>query len=323
MHQAVFVLFIYLWGKNPTLAFWEVLRLARRRGERVQRPEERIAIVETTDWNFYRRLAYFTAMGPLWDIFRSKSDLWRLRETGLPRYTLENQPFAVRSFGRKSSGLERAIGWWLEGEVRLTNPKTTVGVVRGKKIYVFAPVILPEDFSTRDAKNRPYFHPASLNARDARALVNLSAVLPEETLLDPFCGAGGILIEAGLVGAKPVGVEIKEDVARGCRENLKAFGVNGKVIVGDATKVSLPPADAVATDLPYGRSTVITKEIRSLYLEAFENVAHSLRGKYAVFVADRDVSGLLSSAGFNVEKVINWYVHKSLTRRVHICLLQK
>ncbi len=316
------VLLIYLSGKNPAMARWEVIRLARRRGDRVKVFEGRIIGVETDDELFYTRLAYFKVMGHLWAILKGKKDISRLKESELPTYTLDNQPFVVRTFGKRSHTWEQRVGWWLEGEVNASSPKTVVGVILGKKVYVVAPARFPENFSVRDAKNRPYFHPASLNARDARAIVNLSAVLPGETLLDPFCGAGGLLIEAGLVGAKVVGVEIREDVAEGCRQNLRHFRVTGEIIVGDSTEIALPPADVVATDLPYGRSTYVPAQLEQLYRKAFQNIVDHMRGKYAVFVADRDVSHLLSSAGFLVERVIKWYVHKSLTRRVHLCLLQ-
>ena len=55
-------------------------------------------------------------------------------------------------------------------------------------------------FDRRAVKERPFFSPISLHPRLARALVNLTAVRKGESLLDPFCGTGGILIEAAMLG---------------------------------------------------------------------------------------------------------------------------
>ena len=53
------------------------------------------------------------------------------------------------------------------------------------------------DYRRHDAK--PYRTSSSLPARLARALVNLVAP-PAQSILDPFCGTGSILLEAGALG---------------------------------------------------------------------------------------------------------------------------
>ncbi len=40
----------------------------------------------------------------------------------------------------------------------------------------------------------------------ARCMVNLTGVKENDLVLDPFCGTGGILIEAGIMGARVIGV---------------------------------------------------------------------------------------------------------------------
>ncbi|GAH56289.1 unnamed protein product, partial [marine sediment metagenome] len=72
----------------------------------------------------------------------------------------------------------------------------------------------------------------------ARALVNLSGVKEKELFLDPFCGTGGILIEAGEIGARVIGIDVQGKMVRGAEENLGFYGLNGNLIVGDASKIA-------------------------------------------------------------------------------------
>ena len=313
----------YLLGRLSDLARWEVAALAQRRGEAYRTVSERFVAVSSDDFRFYSRLAYTKVYGRLWFSTKKLSEVGRLaRESGLQEYVLRNQPFAVRS--NVSTALNRRVGWYLDGKVDLKAPKTTVFVVRAAGRYHFlAPAceISAKSFSCRDVKNRPFPHPTSLNAREARLLVNLSGVLPRETFLDPFCGTGGILIEAAVVGADVYGIDAVEDMVLGALANLQYYGLAGTVMKGDARKIPLKGVDAVATDVPYGRSSkVITRDLRSLYLDSFESVYSSLKkGRRFVVVADRDVSPLLERAGFRVDHVGSWYVHGGLTRRVHVC----
>ena len=127
-------------------------------------------------------------------------------------------------------------------------------------------------------------------------------------------------MEAGLVGAIPTGVDRDPAMVEGARRNLAAFGVVGDVVVGDARSLS-GSFDAVATDVPYGRSSkVFAPALRELYRDAFASIYSALKpGRFAVVVADRDLSPLLARAGFFVEHVSKWYVHSKMTRRVHLC----
>ena len=61
-------------------------------------------------------------------------------------------------------------------------------------------------FVARVPKNKPKRHPAMLKPKLARLLVNLTGA--KKQLLDPFCGTGSILIEAGVLGLKPLGSDI-------------------------------------------------------------------------------------------------------------------
>ncbi len=241
-------------------------------------------------------------------------------ESGLQRFVLSRGSYAITSIG---SYPPPRLAWFVDGSVNLRNPGVRIAVVRaGGHNYVIAPAhsIRGSDFQGRDSKNRPYFHPTALNAREARLLVNLTGVLPGERFLDPFCGTGSLLIEAAEVGAKVVGVDRDPRMVRGASDNLAFFGLSGEVVEGDARYLN-GSYDAIATDVPYGRSSrVFANDLRGLYLDSFRSMYSALiPGRFCVVVADRDLEGLLSMAGFYVDHVSKWYVHSKMTRRVHLC----
>ncbi len=243
--------------------------------------------------------------------------------SGLRRYVVQNAPFAVRS--PLGPGFNRRVGWYLDGSVDLRNPRTVVYIVPASgRYHVLAPAheLSPTRFFPRDVKNRPFHHPTSMNAREARLLVNVSGVLPGEVLLDPFAGAGGILLEAAAVGAHAIGVDAVEEMVSGARENLEHYGLFADVLHGDARDLPLEDSsvDAIVTDLPYGRSSKVVGRLRELYLSSFREMYRVLkRGRRAVVVCDKDISGPLSAAGFKLIRSFKWYVHSSLTRRVFVC----
>ena len=69
---------------------------------------------------------------------------------------------------------------------------------------------------------RPAPHPdIALSPRLARTLVNLAGLRPGHTLLDPFCGAGTILVEAYAKSFRCLGVDSRASRVQETRENLK------------------------------------------------------------------------------------------------------
>src|SRR5207249_4604363 len=111
-------------------------------------------------------------------------------------------------------------------------------------------------FEARKVGERSFVQPISLHPRFARALVNLSRVRDGGTLLDPFCGTGGILLEAGLVGAQVIGGDVRADMVEGCRAMLRGFGIDARLLAADVGAIpeAVGQVGAVAMDPPYGRA---------------------------------------------------------------------
>jgi predicted RNA methylase len=165
-------------------------------------------------------------------------------------------------------------------------------------------------YEAQDAK--PYRTSASLPSRLARALVNL-VVPPARTLLDPFCGTGSLLLEAQAVGAQAFGVDWNPKMAGMSKRNLLHFGCPAQVEHLDALRCERP-ADAIVTDLPYGR-LLEDLDWRSLPLL----LAHlGTLAPRAVYLAEQDLSHWLAEAGYAPPQVLRVRKRPGLTRFVHI-----
>jgi tRNA (guanine10-N2)-dimethyltransferase len=175
-------------------------------------------------------------------------------------------------------------------------------------------------FQKRKGHFRPFLLPITLHPKIARALVNLAGVKKQEILLDPFCGTGGILLEAGLLGIDIIGSDIDKKMIDGCRKNLEYYHLKNFTLfcadIGDISKhVCL--VDAIVTDFPYARATTTKGEQPiKLYNRAFMNISQILKKN------GRAVIGFSNEEIFNIGRkylsVLETYTiksHRSLTRR--------
>ena len=208
-------------------------------------------------------------------------------------------------------------------KVDLDNPEVELRILMASKIHagILAGEIDRSSFEARKSEHRPFSHPISLHPRLARALVNLTGIEPDQTLLDPFCGTGGILLEAGLIGCKVLGGDIDQRMIDGSIQNLEHYGIIEPDIRKQDISDWTEQVDAIATDPPYGRSASTAKEeIESLYKRAFEMSQSVLKpgGKLAIVLPDEEHVKLSS---MELEMMQPVRVHRSLTR--YFCLFKK
>lgn len=217
----------------------------------------------------------------------------------------------------------------------LKNPDKTFRLILTDKA-VFGTLVSKVDrgaFEDRAPQKKPFFYPGVLMPRFARAISNISGAGPGKNVLDPFCGTGGILIEAGLTGAKVIGSDAQQKIINGADLNLKSYDLNtGKLIkqggkgidyvlmTADACKLPIKSEtiDAIITDPPYGRSASIKADsLHELYVLSFKEMYRVLKpGKKAVVVSEISVEEFAQASGFKVENVWKQRVHKSLTRTI-------
>ena len=143
-----------------------------------------------------------------------------------------------------------------------TNPKLEVNEFKESKVVGYNEVIITRQIIEQDKKHffdnkphkRPYFHPGSMSPKLALCMVNLARTHKGDTVLDPFCGTGGILIEAGDLGVKLIGSDIEKCMYEGSKLNIAHEGFEDfKIYWEDVRKLDLDETvDAVAKDPPYG-----------------------------------------------------------------------
>ena len=82
---------------------------------------------------------------------------------------------------------------------------------------------VPDSVAMRQrGTHRPSPHPdIALSPRLARTLVNLAGLKPGQTLLDPFCGSGTILVEAYGRSLRCLGLDSRASRVQEARENIR------------------------------------------------------------------------------------------------------
>jgi tRNA (guanine10-N2)-dimethyltransferase len=314
-------------GENPTLPCAEIECVATVTDARPQ-----VAVAECSHPQEARRLAmthvvleYLGECAPdstsfkhlLGDLSLTTDQPFAGRAKLVHEGCQEKNPCSQREF-------ERLIGTMISGPVRLINPVVEYrAILSGDRCY-FGRVLYRIDRGAYDSRNpgrREFFHPGVMMPRMARTLVNLSLCGATKTLLDPFCGTGGILIEAGILGMKVLGSDFDPLMIRGSAGNVR----ESTLLLADTT--SLPfqnqTVDAVVTDFPYGQSVCIKKvdTMEHLYHDALCEINRVLKpGSRAIVVTHRDISGI-AVQHMTVLQHHTQRVHKSLTR--HVLVLKK
>lgn len=180
-------------------------------------------------------------------------------------------------------------------------------IVCGKKVYT-----QKESFKERRPDRRPGFFPISLKPKLARAIVNLSGV-KKGTIWDPFCGTGGILLEASLIGLDVVGSDVDPAMIRATKVNFEAYHCRGSFFIGDARTAKVD-CTAVVTDPPYGRRASTKKvDKEQLYNDFLVHVYPFIQT--VVLMAPQD---LRIVSPYTTKSCVLDYVHNTLTRKIMI-----
>ncbi len=212
-------------------------------------------------------------------------------------------------------------------KVNLDNPKTLIEIFFQKEKAYCGLLIYEqkESFEQRKAHKKPALHPISLHPKLARCLVNLSGAKKEDLILDPFCGTGGILIEASLLGIKSIGYDIDKNILAKCKKNLQYLKIrNCKIVHSDSTKIAPYQKNSskknlfIVTDLPYGKSTK-DRDIESLYIKFLSTLKKVLKKKAAIVFPDNiNSKKLIKKAGLKIKDEFGYYIHKSMTKKIVI-----
>lgn len=108
--------------------------------------------------------------------------------------------------------------------------------------------------SERDYPDIPIKKPIALPPSEFQKWIKKAKPKRGDKVLDPFCGTGGILIEAGRLGCTLYGSDIDEKMIEYTTKNLKHFGLEAKLKVCSIEEVENVwdiKFDAIVTDPPY------------------------------------------------------------------------
>ncbi len=207
-------------------------------------------------------------------------------------------------------------------KVILVKPDIEIrGIITKSTVYVCLKIkeVNRRQFEQRKVQYRPFFSPISIHPKLARSLVNIACVKKNEVLLDPFCGTGGLLLEAGLIGIKIIGSDIEKKMIEGSKITMDFYKINNYELfcsdIGDIKK-KIGKVDAVVTDLPYGKATTTKGEdIKQLYDRAFKNISHVLKqqGKAVIGLSNKDMI-YLGEKYLTLIEVHDFRAHRSLIR---------
>ena len=243
--------------------------------------------------------------------------------------------------------IERNIGGYIKQDTQMkvsldnavntiklvyTKPKTITNEFKEERVIGYNKVIISKLLIQQDKKHffdnkphkRPYFHPGSMSPKLALCMVNLAHVHNGDTVLDPFCGTGGILIEAGALETTLIASDLEKCMYEGTKLNLAHEGFkNYKVYWEDVRELEIEETvDAVAMDPPYGISTTLAGvETKKLYTEALIAISKHLKDDGYICMASPHYIDLYEVVEKTPLKIIEQHrirMHKSLTRIITV-----
>ena len=249
-------------------------------------------------------------------------------------YIDENFAVRVKRFNSQidTVAYERKVGALIlekcnNVNVKLNNPNSLIRLVAFKDvIYVAIEKYHLDKKHFEDIKphKRPFFFPGSMSPKLARCMVNLSRVKAGQLVLDPFCGTGGILIEAGLIGCKVVGSDVNWKMKNGTAINLEYCGIKDyRTFHLDVRELKMyENVASVVTDPPYGISTS-TGDIDGddIFKEFFHSIYDNMADDAYLCMASPhyvDLTPMIYDVGFELVEQYAIKMHRSLTRIISV-----
>ena len=195
--------------------------------------------------------------------------------------------------------------------------------------------------------DRPFFKPVTMDPRLARLMVSLSFSRgTPSAVVDPFCGTGGIAIEASMLGLEALASDLDSRMVEGTLANLDWAEGNGSYRVERCSADSIHEVwgriegCSFVFDPPYGRNAWTSDDGLDVFLGALSSARQmcsdgtlctmlpsnpdALGGPVSdnLQVMGLDWVGMkskIAESGWDVHSAIPVRVHKSLSRLVVLC----
>ena len=255
-----------------------------------------------------------------------------LRELDLSRYDMRSFRLSLRRLGGSGSLIDvkkikgrierRLEELWAAEKVLVKPDLWLMGFFSGEK-FILGKLLkeVKRNISNRLPHKRPCFHPSSMHPSLAGSLVNLSRAKLNDVFLDPFCGVGSILLEAGRLGCKTLGGDVSPWMGKAAQKNLLYYGVKPSIVVSDARNLPFRKCKSAATDPPYGKNTTTRGiKLERLVQDFFASIYDLIDdGGYLCFVSQTPsniIEGI--EAGFKHVESHFLEVHDSLEREIAV-----
>jgi len=230
-----------------------------------------------------------------------------------------------RSFDLSPRKSQPDPGEYLKGiraTIDLTDPEYELTLVRGRRDYlaVTAPSHMSQGWSRRRPRSRPFFHPSAIFPKLSRALVNMSRCKQGDVFLEPFAGTGSIAIEASLMGADVVAIDLADEMVRGASSNMSHYAQDWLGIVrADSAHLPVRGVRAAATDIPYGRASSTRGRLPELMLELLlPELAGAMDQDSFLVLMHPKGAAVEPTSDFAIEEEHHLQVHKFLTRTITV-----
>jgi tRNA (guanine10-N2)-dimethyltransferase len=327
-------------GENPELAVAEIEALAKQWTSNIAiRWLGRVAILQakTSPVEFLlERAALIQRAGNLLGEFTYEEsiidgisdDCWKNNIVSSDTFSVRTLCIESKYDQQKRIEIERKLGAHVRNVtgaiVSLKFPNTQILVIIVANRFLVCRSTeskLRPSLRAREPGKKPFFHPSMMNSTLARVMCNLAEIKSGSTVLDPFCGGGGILCEASYIGASVIGIDRNWTLLKGAILNLSKITTNFSVIQGDALHLPVQTVNHIVTDPPYGRSSSTRgAESRKLFdslLRRAPDILHSGGENLCVCAnSEMGISEMMQEAGLNIGYRIKIVVHSGLVREI-------
>jgi len=305
--------FFIVSGENVELAKDEIVAISKSYDKNMSYETDSKLVITNSNVSWDKiagRATFVRTAGKIVDTF---SDLFLELDLTLLH---KSDTFACRTINLSSkrtdlSSIEKTIGATIKqasgAKVSLSNPALTVYLIfTDNQNYLGYSTKIPTQKRPKKAIRSPF----ELHWKLSRAMVNLSRLNEKETLCDPFCGTGTILLEAESMGIKSIGIDFDKKTCDTAKKNLVANGYHSKIINAGYEQIKKIRFDGIVTDLPYGISSKSSESPKKL-IRDFVSILP--KKKKLALMCKKELADQIE---LKLAKRYEIYRHKSLTRTI-------
>ncbi|MGM5480278.1 MAG: TRM11 family SAM-dependent methyltransferase [Nanobdellota archaeon] len=198
-------------------------------------------------------------------------------------------------------------------QVSLHNPENTYLLLFADKQFFFAQQLnLNTSLFQELQKNTCYQKPTSIDPRIARVMIQLSQ---GKTILDPFCGYGGILLQAASLGKTCYGGDINNTLLSQAKRYFLTAGYDAVFRCIDARYWDVP-VDAIVTDIPFGKNSSLPTTHETLMTDFFKKAEPITSRIILGCLENHEIERWIKGTSWNITSSFTWKVHRSMIRRI-------